>query len=73
MVVCLKSLFFWFRFFTKHYHDRDESSPLVAMLSGITLSSSAAAWHTHTTVIHHLNVSNDTAGLVFDPPYILRQ
>ena len=40
-----------------------------ALLGGITLFSSVAAAVTH----HQINVSNDTAGLIFDPPYIVRQ
>ena len=27
----------------------------------------------HTPVTHLINVSNNTAGLIFDPPYIVRQ
>ena len=27
----------------------------------------------HTPVTHQINVSNNTAGLIFDPPYIVRQ
>ncbi len=45
--------------------------PSLAVLSGIALFSSAAAWPTPVT--HRVNVSNDTAGLIFDPPYIVRQ
>ena len=43
--------------------------PPFALLGGITLFSSAAAAVTH----HQINVSNNTAGLIFDPPYIVRQ
>ena len=43
--------------------------PTFAMLSGIALfASGAAAYNTH-----KINVSNDSAALLFDPPYIVRQ
>ena len=43
--------------------------PTFAMLSGIALfASGAAAYNTH-----EINVSNDYAALLFDPPYIVRQ
>ncbi len=46
----------------------------LALLSGMVLFSSAAPWHrdySPTEVTHIVNVSNDTAGLVFDPSYIV--
>jgi hypothetical protein len=43
--------------------------PTFALLGGITLFSSAAAAVTH----HQINVSNNTAGLIFDPSYIVSQ
>ena len=47
----------------------------LALLSGLVLSSSAAPWYSPSPapVTHYVNVSNDTAGLIYDPPYIVRQ
>jgi hypothetical protein len=46
----------------------------LALLSGMVLFSSAAPWHSPSAPItHHVNVSNDTAGLLYDPPYIVSQ
>jgi hypothetical protein len=42
--------------------------PSYALLGGIALFSSGAA-----AVTHQINVSNDTAGLIFDPSNIVRQ
>ena len=42
--------------------------PSFVLLGGITLFSSAAA-----AVTYQVNVSNNTAGLIFDPSYIVRQ
>jgi len=51
--------------------------PTLALLSGMVLFSSAApsGWYspgeyTPTPVTHYVNVSNDNAGLLYDPPYI---
>jgi hypothetical protein len=46
----------------------------LALLSGMVLFSSAAPWYSPPApVTHHVNVSNDTAGLLYDPPYIVSQ
>ena len=46
----------------------------LALLSGMVLFSSAAPWYSPPApVTHCVNVSNDTAGLIFDPPYIVSQ
>ncbi len=50
----------------------------LALLSGMVLFSSAAPlfhdrYYSPTEVIHIVNVSNDTAGLIFDPSYIVSQ
>jgi len=46
----------------------------LALLSGMVLFSNAAPWYsppaTPAQVTHWVNVSNDTAGLLYDPPYI---
>ncbi|KAI0277924.1 hypothetical protein BGY98DRAFT_934082 [Russula aff. rugulosa BPL654] len=45
----------------------------LALLSGMVLSASAAPWYSPPApVTHCVNVSNDTAGLIYDPPYICR-
>jgi plastocyanin len=45
--------------------------PSLALLSGMVLSASAAPYYySPAPVTHSVNVSNDTAGLVFEPPYI---
>jgi hypothetical protein len=43
--------------------------PTFALLSGIALFCSGVA----AVTTHQINVSNDTAGLLFDPEYIVRQ
>ena len=44
----------------------------LALLSGMVLLSSAAPWYSPPApVTHYVNVSNDTAGLLYDPPYIV--
>ena len=43
--------------------------PTFAMLSGIALFASGAA----AVTTYQINVSNDSAALIFDPPYIVRQ
>ncbi len=48
----------------------------LALLSGMVLSASAAPWYSPPAlvpapVIHWVNVSNNTAGLTYDPPYIV--
>ena len=44
----------------------------LALLSGMALSASAAPWYSPPApVTHYVNVSNDTAGLLYDPPYIV--
>ena len=44
----------------------------LALLSGMILSPSAAPWYSPPApVAHYVNVSNDTAGLIYDPPYIV--
>ena len=46
----------------------------LALLSGMVLSASAAPWYSPPApVSHYVNVSNDTAGLIYDPPYIVSQ
>ena len=45
----------------------------LALLSGMVLFSSAAPWSPPAPVTHYVNVSNDTAGLIYDPPYIVSQ
>jgi hypothetical protein len=46
----------------------------LALLSGMALFSSAAPGYTPCApVTHYVNVSNDTAGLFYDPPYIVSQ
>ena len=46
----------------------------LALLSGMVLFSSAAPWYSPPApVTHYVNVSNDTAGLLYDPPYIVSQ
>ena len=46
----------------------------LALLSGMVLFSSATPGYYPTTpVTHCVNVSNDTAGLIYDPPYIVSQ
>ena len=46
----------------------------LALLSGMVLFSSAAPWYSPpASVTHYVNVSNDTAGLMYDPPYIVSQ
>ena len=46
----------------------------LALLSGMVLFSSAAPWYSPPApVTHCVNVSNDTAGLIFDPPFIVSQ
>jgi hypothetical protein len=46
----------------------------LALLSGMVLFTSAAPWYSPPEpVIHWVNVSNDTAGLLYDPPYIVSQ
>jgi hypothetical protein len=46
----------------------------LALLSGMVLFSSAAPWHSPSAPItHYVNVSNDTAGLLYDPSYIVSQ
>jgi hypothetical protein len=46
----------------------------LALLSGMVLSASAAPWYSPPApVTHCVNVSNDTAGLIYDPPYIVSQ
>ena len=47
--------------------------PSLALLSGMVLFSSAAPWSQPAPVTHYVNVSNDTAGLLYDPPYIVSQ
>jgi hypothetical protein len=48
--------------------------PSLALLSGMVLFSSAAPWYSPPApVTHYVNVSNDTAGLLYDPPYIVSQ
>jgi O-glycosyl hydrolase len=47
--------------------------PSLALLSGMVLFSSAAPWSPPASVTHYVNVSNDTAGLLYDPPYIVSQ
>ncbi|KAN0108992.1 putative plastocyanin-like domain protein [Russula decolorans] len=43
----------------------------LALLSGMVLFTSAAPWYSPPApVTHYVNVSNDTAGLLYDPPYI---
>jgi len=45
--------------------------PSLALLSGMVLFTSAAPWYSPPApVTHYVNVSNDTAGLLYDPPYI---
>ena len=44
----------------------------LALLSGIALFSSAAPAPA-APATHYVDVSNDTAGLVFNPPYIVSQ
>ena len=44
----------------------------LALLGGMALFSSAAPAPA-APVTHYVNVSNDTAGLLFDPPYIVSQ
>ena len=44
-----------------------------ALLSGMVLFSSAAPWSPPAPITHYVNVSNDTAGLIYDPPYIVSQ
>jgi hypothetical protein len=50
---------------------------LALFLSGMLLLSNAAPtpWYSPpaTAVTHWVNVSNDTAGLLYDPPYIVSQ
>lgn len=44
----------------------------LALLSGMVLFSSAAPWYSPPApATHYVNVSNDTAGLLYDPPYIV--
>ena len=48
----------------------------LALLSGMVLFPSAAPLfhdrhYSHNEVVHIVNVSNDTAGLVFDPSYVV--
>jgi hypothetical protein len=46
--------------------------PSLALLSGMVLFTSAAPWYSPPApVTHYVNVSNDTAGLLYDPPYIV--
>jgi hypothetical protein len=49
----------------------------LALLSGMVLFSNAAPWYSPpapvVTVTHWVNVSNDTAGLLYDPPFIVSQ
>jgi hypothetical protein len=49
----------------------------LALLSGMVLFSNAAPtpWYSPPApaVTHWVNVSNDTAGLLYDPPYIVSQ
>jgi hypothetical protein len=46
----------------------------LALLSGMVLFTSAAPWYSPPApVTHYVNVSNDTAGLLYDPPYIVSQ
>jgi hypothetical protein len=46
----------------------------LALLSGMVLFTSAAPWYSPPApVTHWVNVSNDTAGLLYDPPYIVSQ
>ena len=46
--------------------------PSLALLSGIVLFSSAApSYSPPTPVTHYVNVSNDSGGLFYDPPYIV--
>jgi hypothetical protein len=46
----------------------------LALLSGMVLFSSATPGYYPTApVTHCVNVSNDTAGLIYDPPYIVSQ
>ncbi len=46
----------------------------LALLSGMVLFASAAPWYSSPDpVTHYVNVSNDTAGLLFDPSYIVSQ
>jgi len=48
--------------------------PFLTLLSGIALFPPTAAWPTPPIpVTHYVDVSNDIAGLVFDPPYIVSQ
>ena len=47
--------------------------PSLALLSGMVLFSSAAPWSQPAPVTHYVNVSNDTAGLLYDPSYIVSQ
>src|SRR6267154_652112 len=48
--------------------------PSLALLSGMVLFTSAAPWYSPpASVTHYVNVSNDTAGLLYDPPYIVSQ
>src|ERR1700679_4255058 len=48
--------------------------PSLALLSGMVLFSSAAPSHSPPAPItHYVNVSNDTAGLIYDPPHIVSQ
>ena len=48
--------------------------PSLALLSGMVLFTSAAPWYSPPApVTHYVNVSNDTAGLLYDPPYIVSQ
>ena len=52
----------------------------LALLSGMILSASAAPWYSppapvtqYAPITHYVNVSNDTAGLLYDPPYVVSQ
>ena len=46
----------------------------LALLSGMVLFTSAAPWYSPPApVTHYVNVSNNTAGLLYDPPYIVSQ
>ena len=46
----------------------------LALLSGMVLFSSAAPWYSPPApVTHYIDVSNATAGLFYNPPYIVSQ
>jgi len=46
----------------------------LALLSGMSLFAAAAPWYnSYDPVTYYVNVSNNTAGLLYDPPYIVSQ